>query len=90
MSTNFNNNKRHCFDKACYGGAPHSSPKRVRKTKAEIKNEKETHHYMFNFSAFLPIWLIWTEFQGDDFLKIIATAFILAGCFHSYITKGEE
>lgn len=70
--------------------APHSKPKRTRRTETEIEYEEVIHHYNFKLAALFPIWVIWTEFQGDEFLKILATAFILVGCFHYYTTKKED
>lgn len=73
-STNFNNGKRHCFDRAVYSGVPHSSKKRVRHNKKVETYKKQ--HFKFNIESIFTMMLIaagWTG--GSEGMKILAMLF---------------
>ena len=85
MSTNFNNNKRHCFNRATYGGVPHSSRKRVRHTK-ETESLK-TYHAQFNLGGLAAAFVIWFSLEGDPLLKAVTGLCVIASSFHYYKTN---
>lgn len=82
MSTNFNNNKRHCFDRATYGGVPHSSPKRIRHKK-EMK-PLESYCMKFNLGGLAAAFIIWFSLEGDPLLKAVTGLCVIASSFHCY------
>lgn len=81
-STNFNNGKRHCFDRAVYSGAPHSSKKRVRHNKKVETYKKQ--HFKFNLGGLAAAFVIWFSLEGDPLLKAVTGLCVIASSFHCY------
>lgn len=79
-STNFNNGKRHCFDRAVYSGVPHSSKKRVRHNKKVETYKKQ--HFKFNLGGLAAAFVIWFSFEGDPLLKAVTGLAVIACSFH--------
>lgn len=80
MSTNFNNGKRHCFDRAVYSGVPHSSKKRVRHNKTT--KVCKTQHFNFNLGGLAVAFVVWFSFEGDPLLKAVTGLAAIASSFH--------
>lgn len=79
-STNINNKKRHCFDRATYDRMPHSSRKRVRHDKTIETHKKQNFH--FNLGGLMAAFVIWFSLEGDPFLKAITGLTVIACSFH--------
>lgn len=79
-STNINNGKRHCFDRAAYSGVPHSSKKRVRHNKTVETYKKQ--HFKFNLGGLATAFVIWFSLEGDPLLKAVTGLAAIACSFH--------
>lgn len=90
MSTQFNNGKRHVYDRAVYSGAPNQK-KRIKKNKnVETENETETKITIkYNLCALSAALLIGSQLEGPNDIKLFIMALALIGGFQVFM-KGEE
>ena len=81
MSTQFNNGKRHVYDKAVYSGAPNQK-KRIKKNKNVETETKITIKY--NLCALSAALLVGSQLEGPDDIKLLIMALALIGGFQVF------